>query len=134
MTWYTLYHDGTGALLGHGTSCREPDPGETRIEHQARQDQGATWNPETKAWEAVATSRKSTIDDLWSRLTEAEQIAYYSLPPSNSSAAQIDAAIVRNRSLASGRIDLDSPVISGMLDLLILEGIITADRKNEILA
>lgn len=134
MKWFTLYKNSDGSLLGHGSTCRDAQTGETRIEHDERQDQKKAWSAETRAWEIKTSSVKLVrVEKVWESLTESEQESFYNLPPDDPYAKQVDAAIARNRRLAGGLVRADSAVLSGMLDLMIAAGVITSARKAEIL-
>lgn len=135
MSWFYLYRTADGSLLSEASSLPQSLPdGVSYLEETERKSQTQTWDATLPGWVAGVSSRRITLDELFSRLTESEQASYYGLSSDDADAKAIDAAIARNRALADGRLNLDSPVVAALLDRLVNLGVITANRKTEILA
>jgi len=85
VIWYTLYVTATGECRAHTSVLpASVDPSFTVVEHPARQDQGARWNPQTLVWvpvpPPVMVDRLQDLADhphaaeIWSRLTVAQRL------------------------------------------------------------
>lgn len=130
--WHTVYRESDGKLMGHGTSIPEVIKGGlVSIEHDDRQDQGNEWNGSTLQWDAIPASRKIPISDFFGLFTEDEMHAY-SLSTSNN--LQKVRRVIEDRKSSCLPIDKDTDRTDQMLDILVSEGIITEQRKGEILA
>lgn len=134
MGWYYLYRISDGSLVSETENEPSSLPeGIAALEEATRKSQTHQWDASVPGWVEKPANRRIRMDQLWDRLTEAEQAAFYSLPPDDQYAAKVDAAIHRNKTLANGILNLDSPVVGGMLDLLVAAGVLTAERKEEVL-
>lgn len=134
MSWYTIYNTETGQLIGH-TSIEPTNlpTNTTYVADAERQDQTKYWDVVNRLWANRPVNRSISMNVLFNRLTIPEKIKLYSLDPTIPGVIFIDTAITRNLTLSGGILDLDSPVVTSILDMLISLDVIEPTRKQEIL-
>lgn len=133
MSWYTVYRTSDGALKGHGQVIPDPLPPQlTSIDHGSeRQDQGNQWNPTTLQWEPLPVPRLISYGEYLDRFTLTERRDMYL-----STHADMTSFFraIEYEGLIGKTADLDGLFIGGITNLAVSAGIISAQRKAEILA
>ena len=136
MSWHTLYQTSDGAFIGHGQGPA-PDPlpaGQSVLTHSERQDQENVWVSGTTSWSPRPASREIAPKELLRRLTVAERADYNTkVAAGNGFLAIVEQARKVARDMDE-TINLDHPTTIQMVDLLVQEGVITLERKPQILA
>lgn len=87
------------------------------------------WNESTQLFEPKPPVRFIDVSALFARFTAQEQIAYFT----NQNIESVKHALLMWAIMRS-RVNLDSQILSDLLGVLVNQGVITAQRKIEILA
>ncbi len=135
--WYVHYNTSTGECLGASAlmkNIQNPLDAGTAVKEFEEYDSSPNaviWNEDTVGFVPLPPSRLLSIGGFMNKLTLAERVLYY--------AARTDGVMTVKDALTGVRdmrdpIDMDDPVTATMLDLLVSDGVITAERKAEVLA
>jgi hypothetical protein len=132
---YTLYRESDGEYLG-GTSLESNLPSPIPVGEAVRingsiNTKTHVWSKSAKDWVPVSAPRTYSISGFMGLLTLSERVLYYA---SRTDLVQtVKDAITGVRDMED-HIDLDDPVTSQMLQYLVDAGVLTAERKTEILS
>jgi len=133
--WYVIYNTATGEKRGASalmTNMPDPVPEGFAIkEFDERGDQGTIWNTSALEYDQNPPSRLLSIGQFMGKLTQSERVIYYATRTAG--VMTVKDALTGVRDMGDP-IDMDDPVTGQMLDLLVVDGVITAERKAEILA
>jgi len=131
MTWYTLYVTASGRLLEHRRTSVTPGVGESVLETDDRMDVSNEWDAQTKQWVTKDALRKLDPITFFRRFTEEEieGLVESDNKQLNNLAYKLLVALATDSEL----INLDAQVWSNRLDVAVAEGVLTAQRKDEIL-
>lgn len=135
MSWYSLYEIATGRLHSHSSSAADPVPdGMAQAEDAERKDQGGfTWSQTNKQWEKDAPqATKVSSREFIGRFTVDEAVSIKLAAEAGVPAAK-QAAFAFEFARDRGFVEL-TPKTAGMLDGLVLAGLLTEKRKGEILS
>jgi hypothetical protein len=132
--WYTTFDKNTGEKTGGSAlmkNLKNPLPESEEI-HISVIDPRHTkiWSTSAKSWTDKPIQRVVSIGGFMSLLSLPERLQYYQSRADN--VQTVKDAITGVRDMGDG-IDLDDPVTSQMLQLLVDVGILTIERKTEIL-
>ena len=132
MLWYSVYETVGGILLSHGSI--DPgvlQPGRSSRSDEGRQDQVNVWNPATTEWEARPEKRTMQPSEFIGRFNNGELM---DIGGSVLDEAQSFRDTMLLFTLEPTEINLDGSKTNSMMQGLVIAGLLTAPRKNAILA
>ena len=123
-----------GALISVGPGRGGDVPGASWVELDPDSIPDADWDEATSTLVDSGRRFQITYAEFWDRLTDAEQDDIYDLATTNQAANRLVERIRMNLARPEGHklINLQSAKAQNILDYLVTQGILTTQRKAEI--